>query len=674
MIGRAALRGGRGTALAIVALAAVLAAAAMLGAGLSSSWSLLRFDFLWERAGFQIAESPLQVEASDPVWRVLLAGLANTLVAALAAAALALPIGIVLAVARGAPIRPIAWPATTLVEAVRNTPVLLQLFLWYAVLTQTLPGPRQAIEIPPGILICNRGLFLPWPTASGIEWPRLGGFNITGGLSLSPELTVLVGGLALFHGCYLAEVFRAGIRAVPLGQWNAARALAYGPWLTFRRIVLPQALGFATPSIAVQILALLKNTSLAVAIGFPDFVGTLATVVHRNGRALEGLLITAIVFLSVNVILGLVVERIAPKAAGRLSVEPRAAAEPRRWTVAEIAISLLVAALLARWVWAALRWGIVDAVWSGPPGACAGAAGACWAVVAEKARLLLVGLYPVGETWRPVLAALLVPAMLPILWLGRGRPAVVFGAAAIGLLAPLWLLGGGFGLPAVRSDLWGGLSLTVFLSAMVAGTASLAALGLAVARMSASPGLAWPARIVIEVFRAVPLVTILLAADLLLPQLSPAASDVPKLFRAFVAVAILATVNLAEVLRGAIRSVPAGQWAAARALGLSGPAAFLGVILPQAIRIATPAAVNVYVGAIKDTSLVVIVGIFDLTGAAKAAVADPSWMRYATEIYLVLAATYFSLCYPIARFARRLERQADSASPARKRSMSAASL
>ena len=490
MIGRAALAGRRRTVLAILALAALFAAAATLGPRLSSSWSLLRFDFLWDRAGFQIAESPLHVEAGDPVWRVLFAGLANTLVAALSAAALALPIGIVLALARGAPVRPIAWPATALVEAVRNTPVLLQLFLWYAVLTQTLPGPRQAIGIPPGILICNRGLFLPWPGPEGIEWPRLGGFNITGGLSLSPELTVLVGGLALFHGCYLAEVFRAGIRAVPLGQWNAARALAYGPWLTIRRIVLPQALGFATPSIAVQILALLKNTSLAVAIGFPDFVGTLATVVHRSGRALEGLLITAIVFLSVNVILGFVVERIAPKAAGRLSVESRAAAEPRRWTVVEIAISLLVAALLARWIWGVLRWSVLDAVWAGPPGACADAAGACWAVVAEKARLLLVGLYPMGETWRPAVAALLVPAMLPVLWLGRGRPAVVFCAAAIGLLAPLWLLGGGFGLPAVRSDLWGGLSLTVFLSAMVAGTASLAALGLAVARMSASPGLA----------------------------------------------------------------------------------------------------------------------------------------------------------------------------------------
>jgi general L-amino acid transport system permease protein len=133
-------------------------------------------------------------------------------------------------------------------------------------------------------------------------------------------------------------------------------------------------------------------------------------------------------------------------------------------------------------------------------------------------------------------------------------------------------------------------------------------------------------------------------------------------------------VSLAEVLRGALDAVPAGQPEAARALGLT-PRRVLGlVVLPQAVAIATPAAVNVFVGAIKDTSLVLIVGILDVTGAAKAAVADPAWGAFAPEIYLFLALVYFVLCFPLARFARGLEGQPNAASSSSRRSMSAASL
>ena len=665
----------RGLAVAFGALGAALATAYVLTGGRELALPALRLDFLWQQAGFQIAESLIPAGPADPLWRVLLAGVLNTLLAASIAVSLAIPIGIALALGREAPARPLAWCATGIVEAIRNTPVLLQLFLWYAIVTQALPGPREALEILPGVLLCNRGLFLPWFAEGGIDWPRLGGFNISGGLALSPEMTVLAGGLALFHGCYLAEIFRAGIRAVPAGQHDAARALSLGRVLAFRKVVLPQALGFALPSVAVQVLALLKNTSLAVAIGFPDFVGTLATVVNRNGRALEGLVLTAIVFLAINAALGAVIDRLARRPGAALTVEPGRASGRRAISVGEIAFGLALLAISAPLLWNALRWGVLDAVWTGQASACAAAAGACWAVVPEKARLLLFGLYPAGETWRAALAAALVvaaaiAAMSGGQWSLRRVVALVVGGLAI----PLWLLGGGAGLRAIPSSQWGGLSLTIALAASVVVAASAAAIPLALARMSGSAWIALPARGAIELFRSVPLVALLLAADLLLPQFLPAGAEVPKLLRAFAAVALLATVNLAEVLRGALRSVPPGQREGARALGLSRQATFLLVVLPQALRIATPAAVNVYVGAIKDTSLVVIVGIFDVTGAAKAAMADPSWMRYAPELYLLLAATYFSICFPIARFARRLERQASSASAPRKRSMSAASL
>lgn len=253
---------------------------------------------------------------------------------------------------------------------------------------QAFPGPRQALEILPGILLCNRGLFLPWFTDGALEWPRLAGFNISGGLAVSPELTVLAGGLALLHGCYLSEIFRAGIRAVPAGQRDAARLLSLGPVVTLRKAELPQAFGFALPSVAVQVLALIKNTSLAVAIGFPGFVGTLATVVNRNGRALEGLIITALVFLAINAVIGALIEQLGGLNRAALSVEPRDDPHPKGLSKGENAARIAILALATPWLWGALRWAILDAVWQGPASACAAANGACWAVITEKARLL----------------------------------------------------------------------------------------------------------------------------------------------------------------------------------------------------------------------------------------------------------------------------------------------
>jgi general L-amino acid transport system permease protein len=218
----------------------------------------------------------------------------------------------------------------------------------------------------------------------------------------------------------------------------------------------------------------------------------------------------------------------------------------------------------------------------------------------------------------------------------------------------------------VPSNAWGGLTLTIGLAVMVIVVANVLAVPVALARRSPRKALSRPALIFIEIFRSVPLVALLLSADLLIPTLLPAGWQVDKLWRAFTAITLLATVSLAEVLRGALGSVPAGQGQAARALGLSVYQAFFLVTLPQAMRIALPAAINVFVGAIKDTSLVLIVGILDVTGAAKAAVADPAWRIFAPEIYLFLAAVYFSLCFPVARFARRLEAQATEASPSRK--------
>ncbi|PKU23003.1 ABC transporter permease subunit [Telmatospirillum siberiense] len=652
------------------------------GIGSTVGWPGLRFDFLSQHSGFQISESLFQIGADAPIWLMLIAGLINTIRVSAMAMVLTIPLGIALALLRGSAFRPGRWLATGVIEPIRNTPVLLQLFLWYGIVTQLLPGPRQAVEIPPGILLCNRGLYFPWFDGSGVTWPKLAGFNIEGGLSISPEFTVLVFGLALFHGCYLAEIFRAGFLAVPRGQRDAAKALSMPAFSTLRKILLPQALAFALPSTAAQILALVKNSSLAIAIGFADFVAVLNTSVNQNGRTLEGLIVIILVFLGLNTLLGAAVEkgtrRFGKATRGQLAVE-RQSMEDRKpaglRVCSDIAMIATATAIFLPAIVRIFRWGVLDAAWAGSPADCAMANGACWAVVTEKAPLLLFGPFPGAETWRPLIATLLIILFIIALGIDRLRHAgVSLAALAATMIGWIWLLGGGAGLASVPTNAWGGLSLTSGLAVAVVMGACLLALPLALARRSPHKTIHIPAVIFIEIFRGVPLVALLLSADILIPGLLPSGWQFDKLWRAYAAITLLASVNLAEVMRGALAAVAPGQTEAARALGLSARRSFLLVILPQAIRIAMPALVNVFVGAIKDTSLVLIVGILDITGAAKAAVADPAWRNFAPEIYLFLAAVYFALCFPIGRLARRMTDQTTADSPSRKRSISAASL
>jgi general L-amino acid transport system permease protein len=254
------------------------------------------------------------------------------------------------------------------------------------------------------------------------------------------------------------------------------------------------------------------------------------------------------------------------------------------------------------------------------------------------------------------------------------HPRVALGGLIAAVLAWLWLSAGGIGLTRVASENWGGLTLTIGVAVAALAAAVALAIPLALARRGHRRALALPARIVIEIFRSVPLVALLLSSDLLIPMLLPPAWQVAKLWRVGAAIVGLAAVNLAEVLRGALDAIPAGQTEAARALGLTRPQAFRLVALPQAARIALPAAINVFVGAIKDTSLVLVVGILDVTGAAKAALADPAWQAYAPEMYLFLAAIYILLCVPFTQFGRRLSRQTKRPSAPNKRSISAGSL
>jgi len=191
---------------------------------------------------------------------------------------------------------------------VRNIPLLLQLFLWYGLLTELLPSPREAWSPIPGTFLSNRGFYFPVPSfdaqgSFGLSRPLLGGFNFSGGASISPELAALALGLAIYTSSYIAEIVRAGVQAVPRGQVEAARSMGLSPLATLRLVVLPQAMRLIVPPLTSQYLNLVKNSSLGVAIGYPELVSIANTTINQTGQAVEGIALLMASYLTVSLLL-----------------------------------------------------------------------------------------------------------------------------------------------------------------------------------------------------------------------------------------------------------------------------------------------------------------------------------------------------------------------------------
>ena len=255
------------------------------------------FAFLWREAGFEIGETALlSYGSADTYAKALAVGLANTFKVAL--------LGIVLATVLGTAIGLFRLSSNSLlkriggayVEFIRNVPLLVQLFFWYALITEGLPAPREAFSPLPGVFLTNRGLF--FPTFSGV--PELQGFNFAGGGVLSPEFAALLVGLSIYTASFIAEIVRAGVLAVPRGQWDAARAVGLSERDVLRHVVAPQALRVVVPPLTSQYLNLTKNSSLAVAIGYPDLVSIANTAINQTGQAIEGIAIIMAVYLTIS--------------------------------------------------------------------------------------------------------------------------------------------------------------------------------------------------------------------------------------------------------------------------------------------------------------------------------------------------------------------------------------
>lgn len=315
------------------------------------------FHFLEKEASFEIGESLISYSAANSYARALLVGILNTLKVAFIGIVLTILLGTIIGVARLSSNWLVSRLAAIYIEFFQDIPILLQLIFWYAVFYDSLPSPRQALEPFPGFFLCNRGLafavpvshpahvymgiafiigcigifflrmwakkrqdltgkifpiftsgvsvligfpLIAWlgfgaPTAMSI--PELSGFNFSGGMNVSPEFTAVLLGLVLYTAAFVAEIVRAGIQAVSKGQTEAAMSIGLKPWQTLNLVILPQSLRIIVPPLTSQMLNLTKNSTLAVAIGYPDFVSVANTTINQTGQAIEGIAMIMVVYL-----------------------------------------------------------------------------------------------------------------------------------------------------------------------------------------------------------------------------------------------------------------------------------------------------------------------------------------------------------------------------------------
>ncbi len=330
------------------------------------------------------------------------------------------------------------------------------------------------------------------------------------------------------------------------------------------------------------------------------------------------------------------------------------------------AVTWALAALVLWLAWPILDWGVWHAVYAPDEATCRAALGhgACWGVVVEKLRPIVFGRYPFAEQWRPLLAMAGLATLVLVSSQSRCWRWPLLPAWLLTLLVFAWLMGGGvLGLSRVPTLNWGGLPLTLLLSVLAIGLALPLAVVLGLARHGGSTVPRVLAASYVELVRGVPLVTVLFMASFLVPLLLPPGWQLDLLARVALALVLFSAAYLAEVVRGGLQTVPAGQLEAARAMGLTPWQVQRWIVLPQALRAALPAMMNSFIGMLKDTSLVTVVGLYELTGSLSLALGgDARWRSFYLEGYLFIAAVYWVLCYGLSRWSRRLEGREQRAS------------
>jgi general L-amino acid transport system permease protein len=322
--------------------------------------------------------------------------------------------------------------------------------------------------------------------------------------------------------------------------------------------------------------------------------------------------------------------------------------------------TIVIGAILLWYVPQFVNWSLFEAVWRPNAEAChADDVGACWGVIAEKYRLIIFGRYPFGEQWRPLVATLLMLALLVasctrMFW--RRWLAILW---VVVLAIFFWLMhGGAFGLSEVETDRWGGLPLTILLASLSIVMAFPLAVLVALGRRSELPAIRSFCTIYVELIRGVPLISVLFMASFMFPLFMPPGVNIDVLLRVLLGITLFAAAYLAEVVRGGLQAIPKGQIEAAATLGLSYWQTQRKIVLPQALAIVVPGIINSFISTFKDTSLVTIVSLYELTGAMSLALnSDADWRPYKMEGYLFIALIYFAFCFSMSRYSLWIEKQ-----------------
>ena len=322
--------------------------------------------------------------------------------------------------------------------------------------------------------------------------------------------------------------------------------------------------------------------------------------------------------------------------------------------------TVLIGAVLLYLIPQILSWALFRASWLPNYEACkVHGVGACWGVIAEKHRLILFGRYPFEEQWRPLVATLLMLGLLAAsctraFW---RRWLVILWVIVLTAFFTL-MLGNVLGLSKVETDRWGGLPLTILLASLSMAMAFPIALFVALGRRSKLPAIRTFCSIYVELIRGVPLISVLFMASFMFPLFMPQGFTVDVLIRVLVGITLFSAAYMAEVIRGGLQAIPKGQIEAAATLGLSYWQTQRKIVLPQALAMVVPSIMNSFISTFKDTSLVTIVSLYELTGALSMALnSDSKWRPFMIEGYLFIAMIYFVFCFSMSRYSIWVEKQ-----------------
>ena len=321
-------------------------------------------------------------------------------------------------------------------------------------------------------------------------------------------------------------------------------------------------------------------------------------------------------------------------------------------------LTILIVGVLLHLIPQFVRWAFIDSVWYTTGKECHQAAGACWSVVTRNIRFNVFGYYPNDQHWRPLLAMIILVGMLVYSrdwkkWSRKLGYLWLFALFVMGLL----MKGGLFGLESVETTKWSGLPLTMLLSFF--GILASYPLGvlLALGRRSKMPVIKSLCVVYIELIRGVPLITMLFMSSVIFPLFLPEGVTIDKVLRAQVAIILFTAAYIAEVVRGGLQAIDKGQYEAAESLGLNYYQKMRLIILPQALKIVIPPSVGILISAFKDTSLVVIIALYDILNTTKSILTDPEWTGFGTEAYIFIALVYYICCFSMSQYSRRIEKE-----------------